>query len=95
MQEWNGYTFEQFNLDAKDHCWNIIGVQPDTTEINIFVLGIGATNVSLYSTNGITIWHGGVVKFQINDVIDTPVVVKGVNCATREDVMFNLYEGFE
>jgi len=72
----------------------LTGVQEDTTEINILVLGIGASYVSLYSDNGISFWFGGELAFQIQDVIDTPVVVNEVAQATRDEIMVAIYEGF-
>ena len=94
MQIWNGYTFESFQIITSDDLWMITGIQEDSNGINILVLGIGASYVSLYSDNGISIWSGGELAFQIQDVTDTPVKVNDVAQATREEVMVAIYEGF-
>ena len=94
MQTWNGYTFESFQIVTSDHSWMLTGILEDSNGINILVLGIGASYVSLYSDNGISFWSGGELAFQIQDVTDTSVVVNEVEQATRQEIMVAIYEGF-
>jgi hypothetical protein len=94
MQTWNGYTFTAFDIKLSDHSWMLIGIQEDSNGINILVLGIGASYVSLYSDNGISFWSGGELAFQIQDVDDTLVSVSGVFENDRDDIMVAIYEGF-
>jgi len=72
----------------------LTGVQEDSNGINIQLFGIGASYVSLYSDNGISFWSGGELAFQIQDVINTPVLVNDVAQATRDEIMVAIYEGF-
>ena len=94
MQIWNGYTFESFQIVTSEHSWMLTGIQEDSNGINIFVLGIGASLVSLYSDNGLSFWSGGQLAFQIQDVADTPVEVNGVEYDARDVIMAAIYEGF-
>jgi hypothetical protein len=94
MQTWNGYTFKYFQIVTSDHSWMLTGIQEDSNGINILVLGIGASYVSLYSDNGISFWSGGELAFQIQDVTDTTVEVNGGEPATRDEIMVAIYEGF-
>jgi hypothetical protein len=94
MQIWGDYTFESFQIVTSDHSWMLTGVQEDSNGINILVLGIGASYVSLYSDNGISFWSGGELAFQIQDVSDTFVSVNGIFEDVRDNVMVAIYEGF-
>jgi hypothetical protein len=95
MQIWNGYTFESFEIVTSQHSWMLTGIQENSNGINILLLGIGASYVSLYSDNGISFWSGGELAFQIQDVTDTPVEVQAVAQPTREEIMVAIYEGFQ
>jgi hypothetical protein len=94
MQTWNGYTFEFFNINISDHSWLLWGTLADASEVNIMVLGIGASYVSLYSDNGISFWSGGELAFQIQDVDDTPVSVNGIFEEIRNEIMDAISNGF-
>ena len=94
MQIWNGYTFESFQIVTSEHSWMLTGIQEDSNGINILVLGIGGSYVSLYSDNGISFWSGGELAFQIQDVTDTPVEVNATFPDTRDEIMVAISNGF-
>lgn len=91
---WNGYTFTSFVVDIAQHTWILVGNTTDNVLVNILTAGNVGSMVSIYSESGLSFFSGGELKFQIDDVLATTVVVNNNDLTTRDEIINAIYQAW-